>query len=168
VDFAIDHIGKEEKIARLNRIEAIMSAINSVIVRIRIRQELFDETCRIAVELGNFGTAWIGVLDSSTLESVQVAWSGLNIHPAGVYARTDISKSEGVASRAIREKRLVFDNDITAPSSVGGERRMLAIQAGFRSMIALPFMVEHAVVGHLSLYAKEPDFFNETELKLLA
>jgi len=162
-----EHKQGESRFARLNRVYAVLSGINTLIVRVRDRDELFREACRIAVEHGNFGTAWIGAFDPSTLESIQVAWSGLNIHPAGVYARTDISKSEGVASRAIREKRVVFDNDITAPSSAGGDRRVLAIQAGFRSMVALPFMVEDAVVGHLSLYTREPNFFNADELKLL-
>jgi diguanylate cyclase (GGDEF)-like protein/PAS domain S-box-containing protein len=158
----------EAKLDRINRVYAILSGINSLIVRVRHRQELFNEACRIAVEHGNFGTAWIGLFDSSTLETVEVAWSGRRIHPPGIRARTDVSKSHGVASRAIREKQVVFDNDIAAPSSVGGERRALTLQAGFRSMVALPFMVEGAVVGHLSLYAKEPDFFNEDELKLLS
>src|SRR5258706_290097 len=50
----------EERIRRLNRVFAVLSGINTLIVRVRDRQELFDEACRIAVEDGNFGIAWIG------------------------------------------------------------------------------------------------------------
>lgn len=157
----------EEKITRLSRIQAVMSGINSVIVRIRNRQDLFNETCRVAVEHGNFGAAWVGVFDSSTHEVEQVAWAGRDINPPGSLARIDVATGQGAASRAIREKRPVFDNDITAPLSPGGERRAQAIDAGFHSLIALPFVVDGAVVGHLSLYTKEPNFFNEGELKLL-
>ncbi|MDP1538354.1 MAG: EAL domain-containing protein [Burkholderiales bacterium] len=167
IAFALDHIGKAEKIARLSRIQAVMSGINAAIVRAQDRQELFNETCRVAVEQGNFGSAWVGVLDSSTHEAVQVACAGRDLCPDGVQVRIDVATGLGVASRAIREKRVVFDNDIAAPSSARGERRALAIRAGFHSMIALPFVIDDVVVGHLSLYAKEPDFFNEDELQLL-
>ena len=54
------------KIARLNRIQAVLSGINSLIVRVQDRQELFDGTCRIAVEHGGFGIAWISMWDPAT------------------------------------------------------------------------------------------------------
>ncbi|HEY6239648.1 MAG TPA: PAS domain S-box protein, partial [Burkholderiales bacterium] len=68
----------EEKIRRLNRVHAVLSGINTLIVRVRDRRELFDETCRIAVEDGNFGMAWIGELDRTTLEVTPVAWKGMD------------------------------------------------------------------------------------------
>ncbi len=54
---------QEQKIARLSRIHAVLSGINSAIVRIRDRQELFNEACRIAVEHGGFRLGWIAMLD---------------------------------------------------------------------------------------------------------
>lgn len=168
ISFALDNFDREEKFTRLNRIQAVSSAINALIVRVQDRQELFYETCRIAVEQGNFETAWVGVLDRSTQEVEQVAQAGRDLRPPGEQVRIDVATGQGVASRAIREKRPVFDNDLaTSSRAMIGERGALAIQAGFRSRIALPFMVDGAVVGHLSLYAKEPDFFNEDEVKLL-
>src|SRR5690606_1668569 len=56
----------EDKIARLSRIHAVLSGINAAIVRIREREELFREACRIAVEDGNFGVVWIGKYDAAT------------------------------------------------------------------------------------------------------
>jgi len=168
IAFALTSIGNEEKISRLSRIQAVMSGINAVIVRVRDVQGLFDDACRVAVEQGNFGTAWIGLLDAATQKSVQVAWAGRNLHPPGVQIQIDAVTGRGVASRAIREKRLVVDNDIASSSSAGGARRPMALAAGFRSMVALPFIVGGAVVGHLSLYTKEPNFFNDDELKLLS
>jgi GAF domain-containing protein len=38
---------QQEHIARLNRIYAVLSEINSIIVRMRDRQELFNATCRV-------------------------------------------------------------------------------------------------------------------------
>ena len=66
----------DEKIKRLNRVYAVLSGINALIVRVRDRQELFNEACRIAVEHGNFGMAWIGTLDPATQDVTPVAWAG--------------------------------------------------------------------------------------------
>jgi len=43
---------QQRHIARLNRIYAVLSGINSTIVRVRSREELFREACRIAVSAG--------------------------------------------------------------------------------------------------------------------
>ena len=40
----------EDRIAYLNRVYAVLSGINALIVRVRDRDELFREACRIAVE----------------------------------------------------------------------------------------------------------------------
>ena len=47
-------------------------------------------------------------------------------------------------------------------------RRKEALARGYRSLIVLPLIVGGAAVGNLSLFAMEPDFFDEEELKLLA
>ena len=39
----------ENRIQRLNRVYAVLSGINTLIVRVRERDELFNESCRIAV-----------------------------------------------------------------------------------------------------------------------
>jgi len=65
------------KIKRLNRVYAVLSGINTLIVRVRDRDELFREACRIAVEDGNFGIAWIGSFDPATLDVTPVAWAGM-------------------------------------------------------------------------------------------
>ena len=115
---------QEQKIARLSRIHAVLSGINSVIVRVRDRQELFNEACRIAVEHGGFGIAWIGVLNQETLEITPAACAGVDAEPflarSQNTARPDTPMGQGVVGRAIREKRAVSSNDITTKLGVGG------------------------------------------------
>jgi PAS domain S-box-containing protein/diguanylate cyclase (GGDEF)-like protein len=162
----------EDKIARLNRVHAMLSGVNGLIVRARDRAQLFEQSCRIAVEQGQFGMAWIGTFDAQTLDVTPVAWAGLGANEIAVdsgkgTARSDVPEGQGLLGRAIREKRPVFSNDIRAEISEGGERRAHAIGRGYRSLIVLPLMVDGAVDGVLGLCAVEPDFFNEEELKLL-
>src|SRR5450756_3181898 len=68
----------EQRITGLNRVYAVLSGINTTIVRTRDRQELFDEACRIAVELGKFRLAWVGLLDANGLDVTPVARAGVD------------------------------------------------------------------------------------------
>ncbi len=164
---------QEAKIVRLNRVHAMLSGINSTIVRVRDREELLKGACRIAVQHGGFGMAWINELDPLTLDATPVAWSGVEAkaHLAEtkmkVSARADLPHGQGVSSRAMREKTPVFCNDLVAEPNVGGARRAEAIRRGYRSVIGLPLFLDGRVWGTLALYAREANFFNEDEVKLL-
>ncbi len=161
---------QELRISRLNRILAVLSGINSAIVRMRNRQELFEEACRIAVEHGNFGLAWIGLFDPATLDVTPVAWAGFGtdeLKRSKSTARADVPRGQGLVGRAIRERKPVFDNDISIETGVGGKRKQEALRLGYRSHIVLPLFAEDAVAGILSLFAKDSNFFTEEELKLL-
>jgi diguanylate cyclase (GGDEF)-like protein/PAS domain S-box-containing protein len=160
-----------DKIARLSRIHAVLSGINSAIVRIRDRQQLFDEACRIAVEHGNFGMAWIGMVDWKAMEVTSLAWAGPDtaqlLRSPKTSIREDLPEGRGLIAKAVSTGKPAFDNDIAHSPDVGGARRTEAIRLGYRSFIALSLMVEGNVVGILSLFAKEPNFFDDEELKLL-
>ena len=162
---------QELRIERLNRVYAVLSGINNAIVRIRDRQELLEEACRIAVEDGGFGIAWIGTYDAGTREITPVASAGLQendtLRATKLVLHDGTPQSKGLISRMIAERRPVYSNDITIEPEVGGERRAEAIRRGYRSIIALPLLAEGSLVGNLSLFAREADFFNEDELKLL-
>ncbi len=159
----------EAKIARLSRIHAVLSGINSAIVRIRDPKELYQEACRIAVEDGGLRMAWIGLVDKSALTVVPEAWAG---HEAGFLssvARLSLDEStvegHGVAGRAIRSKSPVVTDDFASDPQIGFKQETLA--RGYRAGVVLPLMVGEEVVGLLSLYASEMGFFDDEEVKLL-
>jgi len=66
------------KLRRLNRLYAMVSAINALGIRVRDRDDLFSNACRIAVEHGEFEMAWIGVVVDGAAKIVPMAWSGAN------------------------------------------------------------------------------------------
>jgi len=68
---------QQQKIERLSRVQAALSGINEAIVRIRDRQELFRESCRIAHEAGGFDVVWIGLTGQQSQIAEPVAWHGL-------------------------------------------------------------------------------------------
>jgi hypothetical protein len=127
------------KIARLTRIYAVLSAIDSAIVRIRDRDLLFREACRIAVDEGAFKMAWIGEVDRDTLESKIVASSGLKQVTSIGFAfniRSESTGSNWPTSRAVREKRPIVHNDIsTETDACAAPRRAPGARASFRRSV---------------------------------
>src|SRR5674536_368327 len=52
-----------DAVERLTRVYSFLNRTNEAIVRIKAPEPLFDEACRIAVEVGGFRMAWIGLVD---------------------------------------------------------------------------------------------------------
>jgi diguanylate cyclase (GGDEF)-like protein len=166
----MDRDEQRAHIMRLNRVYAVLGEINATIMRVEDRQRLFDEACRIAVEKGNFGIAWIGEYDRDSYEVKPVAWGGLEIRELVAFkstARADVPGGQGTVGQAIRTKKPVYTNDLSAQPGVGGKRRQEALRRGYRSQITLPLLLDGDVAGILSLFAMEADFFTGDEVQLL-
>lgn len=160
----------ETKIRRLNRVYAVLSDINTLIVRVHNRDELFRESCRIAVEHGQFRMAWIGIADREAMKIVPIASAGVEpeiLAYIGAHFSLDETTPLGHtrSARAIREKKPIVINNLRAESDVlfAAER----IKSGIAAMAFLPLMVSDEAVGVLVLYADETGFFVEEEMRLL-
>lgn len=159
----------EHRIARLSRIYAVLSGINSAIVRIRDADELMHEACRIAVEEGVFRLAWIGEIDPSTLEGRVVAWYGGAdelLRSVQFSADPESPQRDRPSSRALRERRPVICNDLVNDPLVAPLKEALT-RAGCRSLAAFPIIVDGAADAVLVLCSTDTGFFDEQELKLL-
>lgn len=157
---------QQERIGRLSRIQAMQSGINSAIVRIRDRQQLFEEACRIAVEDGRFRMAYISRLDVESGTIVPQAWAGhedgflQNPKPiVGPQGRT------GIITKALQQRMPITRNDIETDSSM--TRREKALARGYRSEVVLPLIVNDQEYGVMCIFAEEAGYFDEQELKLL-
>jgi diguanylate cyclase (GGDEF)-like protein/PAS domain S-box-containing protein len=158
----------EARIAYLNRIYAVLSGINNLIVRVRDRAELFRDACRIATSQGGFPLAMMGTVDRSAKVIVTVALEGED--PRVVAAiKTILSVSDGsvnaMVEEAIRTKAPAIANDSQNDPRVAFREKHRELGCG--SMVMLPLIVADEVVGVLALYAREKQFFHEEEMKLL-
>lgn len=159
---------QQDRIARLNRVRAVLSGINSAIVRIRDPQVLFEEACRIAVKQGEFGLSWIGEVHRQSLGVAPSVWVAGDKDRVGIRwsVHDDAALARGIVGEAVRQRSPVYDNalgpEIEAPA---GEPAMLPQE--FRSVIVLPLLVENEPVAVMTLYAREPGFFTDEELEVL-
>jgi len=160
----------EDALRHLNRLYAMISAINALGLKVRNRDDLFTSSCRIAVEQGEFQMAWIGVLDRSAMNIVPVASAGTD-EQAIATIRKHFSSSAGspqgtsLAARVIREQAAVVTNDVLKDTAqVFGA---MHAGAGIRSIAGLPLVVADKTIGVFVLYTSKPEFFDAAGMLLL-
>ncbi|OGA48101.1 MAG: hypothetical protein A3G24_02485 [Betaproteobacteria bacterium RIFCSPLOWO2_12_FULL_62_13] len=157
------------KVVRLNRVYSVLSGINTTIVRVHERDELFAEACKIAVEHGKFVMAWIGLFDPATQDVTPVAKAGRDegyLDQIALTANEDAPDNCKLVARALSRLEPVVCNDISADEAMS-QWRGEALKRGYRSAAVLPLLLDERPVGVFALYAPEPDFFDEQEMKLL-
>jgi diguanylate cyclase (GGDEF)-like protein/PAS domain S-box-containing protein len=158
----------EIRVDHLNRVYAMLSRVNSLIVRERDKIEMFREACRIAVEAGAFRMAWIGVIDPSTLEGRVVAWCGgaaKYVEKIRLTAQLGTPDSERPASRVARTSKRVLINEIASDTSLLLKEELL--EQGHKSAVYFPFIVAGRCEAVFGLFAGEMDAFDSEELALL-
>ena len=158
----------EQKVKRLNRVYAVLSGINALIVRVQSRQELFAGACQIAVDAGQFRLAWLGTISQTARKVVPAAWSGVG---DDYIAHMPLSLDEadaghyGLVGHAIATHKPMLVQDVEADARIVLKQEALA--RGLHSFVILPLLVASEAVGAMALYAGESGFFDEEEMALL-
>ena len=158
----------DRKIKRLNRVYAVLSGINSLIVRAGDRDELFREAIRIAAEHGEFRMAWIGMADREAGVVKPIAFAG-DVRDFFEFVPLALAEGEGrnfgVAGEALRDMKPVIVNDVRTDS-----RRLLKdklAERGINSLVVMPLIVGGDAIGVFCLYSSDTGGFDEEEMRLL-
>ena len=85
----------EIKIKRLNRVYAVLSGINALIVRVTDRDALFNEACRIAVDEGGFRMSVMCLVDPSTTTIRLVGFGGQGCRNSSLLSRIPCHRRDG-------------------------------------------------------------------------
>lgn len=157
----------ELRVKRLNRILAVLSRINMLIVKAESRQELYTESCRIAIEQGELSMAMVAVVDEAQKRIVPVASLGKSSELMAKITNilSSSNRDKTMVARAIAEKEAVVSNDAKQDAQV--LFREDYAECGVNSMAVLPLVVGGRAVAIFALYAKERNFFHNEEMELL-
>jgi diguanylate cyclase (GGDEF)-like protein len=161
----------EVELRRLNRLYGMVSGINALAIRVRDRDDLFRNFCRIAVEQGEFLMAWIGVIDRANNKLVPMSWAGFD-EKSMIAIRALFASTEGdlqgatLCARTIREKTPVIVNNVQNDKHILFGQ--MHTDAGVRSIAMLPLLSADKVTGVFVLYTSNPEFFDAAGMKLLA
>lgn len=151
---------------RLNRVYAVLSQINALIVRAHSRDELFADACRILVEDGGFRMAVLGVLNRGEVNVIALAGQSVEDEDAAqgiITAAGDMPTT--MAAQAIQEKKAAVSNNAQHDARIAYGEKLT--EFGVHALAVLPLIVSDEAVGVLALYANERDFFHDDEMQLL-
>ncbi|MDO9197864.1 MAG: EAL domain-containing protein [Rhodoferax sp.] len=150
----------QQQILRLNRLYAALSETNQAIVHAPDKEYLFAELCRIAVQRGGLAMAWVGLLDPDSGELVSVARCG--VEPALATKLTPM-RLQGAprfpTEIAMGQGTPYLNNDLLADPALAPIKDDL-LQTGFQSAACFPLYVAQRLIGSVSLFAAEKDFFD--------
>jgi len=158
----------EDEIQRLNRVYALLSSTNKIIVRIKSQKELFNEICRIAVEEGKFRMAWIGLVNFNA-NKVDIAASSGVVKDYLDIINIDLSdevRRNGPTGLAVNTGEHCISNDVNNNVNMIPWKED-AVRLGYKSSAAFPFRVFGSIIGSLTIYSDQLDFFQINEIKLL-
>ena len=160
----------DDRIKRLNRLYAMLSAINALIVRVGDRDELFTQACRIAVDAGGFAMACVGVVDSRSGVGKVVARHGGQasfVDGIELTAHAGTPWSERPASRALRLNQAVLCDDTMRELSLSAAERVELRRRGHKSIGCFPLTGSGRPDAVLALFAGAVGVFDEEETALL-
>jgi diguanylate cyclase (GGDEF)-like protein/PAS domain S-box-containing protein len=154
----------ERTLRRLTHVRTMLGAINGAIVRIKERDALLRECCRIAVDAGELLAACILHADPERGDLSVVASSGGDDGTTG--ALEAAVGSEGPdplrVSEAVREAGPQVVNDLWDDEAVTG-----LLGSGARAAATLPLIVDGRVLGCFVLVGRQRDTFDGEEMKVL-
>ncbi len=160
----------EREIARLTRRLKMQSGINSAVIRIRDRDELLREACRLAYEVGAYDRAIVFRIAADGRTATP--WYALGVDDSGRGVPATVTIGDGtepdtsLTGRALRTGEIALCADLTrSEPPVAARAEML--QCGLRSLVVLPLIVDGAPVAALVLASREAHVVSDEELLLL-
>ena len=157
----------EDNLARLNRTLQTLYQCNQALVHASEEFELLKKVCAILVETGGLRMAWVGYKELDQQKSIRpVAQAGYDRgYVASIKATwEDTERGQGPTGTAIRTGRPSWTKNIQIDSSIAPWRAE-ALKRDYGSNISLPLISDGEAFGAITLYAQEPNAFNERTLE---
>lgn len=158
-----DHVRTEARADRLARMYRMLVEANHAMAGATDAASMLTSACDIVVKDGDFGLAWVGLLEGDDV--IPVAFAG---EPGEYVESLRISLSDarrGPTVSAIIEDRPATVTNVDDQTIAPWRDRF--IEAGLASSCAVPVRKQKSVIGALNVYSSSPDYFDNTEIGLL-
>ena len=172
VEQAAEHkrrLAAEERVQQLSRTKDVLASVNSAIVRLRDRTELFTEACRIAMEQGGFAQTLVVTVENGRADIP--ALIGLGPESRAMRLRIvqlildDLDHAPGPLAESLRTGRPAVMRIAEHPEMFLQEE-LLAER--IHADASFPIVVDGKVLGAIVFLAYEASHFDDDEMLLLA
>lgn len=159
----------ELKLVKNSRFYYFISQFNQMIVYSRNNISLYREACKIAVNIGHFKMAWVGIINEKSHDLEPLVFDGNEQgYLTSIKVKADQSEPEGrgPSGLSVSFGKSVICNDIETDPKMALWKEE-ALKRNFLSNIALPIKKFGKVIGVFTLYTDTKNFFDEEEILLL-
>jgi diguanylate cyclase (GGDEF)-like protein len=159
----------ERQVARLTGVLQMLSGINAALVRIQNRDELLNETCRLAHRVGGYAIAMVALINPTTRMARPIGWAGWNFFPEPDQEFPVADHEAGDTSlmgRVIRTGQPALCEDVNqSPFVIDGKEKLIG--AGVRSLACLPLRIDGTPIGSFLCGTTTTGVIGPEELLLL-
>jgi diguanylate cyclase (GGDEF)-like protein/PAS domain S-box-containing protein len=157
----------EEQTAHFTRVVRMQSSINAAVLRIRDRDDLLREACRVATEIGGYEYATLWIVDwdgrvARPLFSSGCAVDGPENQPLQLSDGDEQDAS--FTSRALRTGELTVCNDLAHSGPITHDP---LTNLGYRSVVVIPLVLGSWRRGALMLASRTLNLVRDEEVLLL-
>ena len=154
----------EQRIGVLVRTLKMSNSIHELMARETDRDALLEEACAIAVSVGGFRMAWVGLADRVSGAVTPVASAGV---VDGYFDEPEVRAGltpagQGPIASALREGRTIVVNDTAADATYPSRRA--ARTRGYAAKAISPIQAKGLVIGVLVLCAEGAVYFDSEML----
>ena len=161
---------KDAALAQSDRALRTARMCSQMLIRAQSEDQLMRDICRLAVDVGGYKTAWVGLADDDDARTVRpLAAHGIDLDSLSKsrFIWGDGERGQGTTGTAIRERRTIVSRDMMTNPKLAPWREAI-VRRGYGSAIALPLYGENdQCIGAVSLYAAETNAFPLAEVELL-
>jgi len=158
----------ERALRRLTHVRTMLSAVNAAIVRVKDRDALLGEACRVAVDEGGLLGATVLLLDRERgmVRSI-VSRGGADIAASFVNAWTGVGAGDDWnQTTVVRSLKPTILNELKATDRGGWAADVARL--GGESAGIFPLVSDERIVGVFALIGAEPRLFESEEVRLLS
>lgn len=165
-------IRKQTEIAlqRKTRAYRMISECNQFLVRTSKEDELLKGICNILIKFGGYRCVWVGIIEHDDPVRVEpVAQAGFEDEYLQIL-RKNLEKGQLEDSptvMAIKTRQKVIIHNIFRQSKNESWIHE-ATQRDYTNVAAFPLVIKNKVIGALTIYASEPEAFDDDETPLIS
>ena len=150
-----------------SRLYAMLAETNRAVSESASPSDLFATVCRIAVEVGGFALAWVGIPRDGRVDVATQYGQSAYLEEIHVSLDPEDITSRGPTGRALRDGEPQVINDfLAADMTLPWHRR--AAGFGFRASASFPIREGGRVVATLGLYSEKVGFFTDELVRALS
>jgi len=157
-----------QRLSRLDRLREAVDGNGRALLKAQSKEELWAETCRVAVEAGGLRIAWLGVVgeDGWVVPQACVGDGGAYLNDVRISSDPGRAEGRGPFGLVVQSGRPAIVQDLASDARFDPWRKV-AQRFSLCSAACFPLKSGPEVLGVLAVYSESVNFFDEESVALL-